>query len=64
MPLMERTIMEQKKEFVLLWKSGSYTFSGLCKEFNISRTTGYRYVERFKKYGMDGLEPQSKAPHN
>ncbi len=64
MPLMEKTIMDQKKEFILLWSSKRYTFTGLCQDFKISRTTGYKYVKRFQTSGMEGLEPQSRAPHH
>ncbi len=64
MCLMEVSIMNQKKEFILLWSTGQQSFSSLCKEFNISRPTGYKYVEKFTKWGMDGLENLSTRPHN
>jgi len=64
MALMEMTVMDQKKEFILLWKTNSFSFTDLCKEFNIARTTGYKYVKRFKEGGMDALENQSTAPHH
>lgn len=64
MPLKEITIMNQKKEFVLHWCSKSYTFTSLCQDFGISRTTGYKYIQKYKQYGMAGLEPQSRAPHH
>ena len=34
----------------------------LCDEFGISRTTGYKYLERYEKTGLDGLKDQSRAP--
>ncbi len=64
MPLTETTIMDQKKEFILLWSSKYYTFTALCKHYGISRTTGYKYVKKYQTYGMEGLEPQSRAPHH
>ncbi len=64
MPVMETTAMDQKKEFILLWKSGQYSFSHLCREFNITRTTGYRYVEKYEKWGMEGLKNQPTIPHH
>jgi transposase len=36
----------------------------LCKEFGISRPLGYKYVRRFKQYGVDGLINISKRPHD
>ena len=49
MPLMEITLMDQKKEFILLWKTEQYSLSYLCRDFNISRPTGYRYIEKIQK---------------
>jgi putative transposase len=34
----------------------------LCREFGISRKTGYKFLERFKKHGLVGLCDQSKRP--
>ena len=34
----------------------------LCKEFGISRKTGYKFLERFKRYGEIGLSNQSRRP--
>ena len=56
MPLMEMTLMDQKKEFILLWKTEQYSLSYLCMGFNISRSTRYRYIEKFKKDRIEGLE--------
>ena len=56
MPLMEMTLMDQKKEFILLWKTEQYSLSYLCRGFNISRSTRYRYIEKIKKDGIEGLE--------
>ena len=64
MPLMEMTIMDQKVHFILLWRANIYSFTDLCKEFGISRGTGYRYVHKYQEGGMVSLEPQSRAPHN
>jgi len=55
--------MDQKREFILLWISQKQSFSKLCRDFNITRKTGYRYVEKFKKWGMEGLKNQSTRPH-
>jgi len=64
MPFMEMTIMDQKVEFILLWRSNIMSFTALCEYFQISRGTGYRYVKRYQEGGMIALEPQSRAPHN
>ncbi len=38
--------------------------SDLCREFGISRKTGYKYVERYESNGLDALKDQSRAPKN
>jgi len=35
----------------------------LCKEFGISRVTGYKIWNRYQKYGSKGLYNQSRSPH-
>lgn len=34
LPAMEMTAMDQKKEFILLWKSGQYSFSRKTQKIN------------------------------
>ena len=34
----------------------------LWKEFGIDRSTGYKYIRRFKEEGLEGLKEQSRAP--
>ncbi len=62
MCFVEVTVMDQKQEFILKWLAGDTSFSQLCRESKVTRTTGYRYVEKFKKDGMAGLENRSTRP--
>ena len=64
MPWKETTTMEQKVEFICEWNSGKYTITELCDAFGISRPTAYRLIQRYEKYGIEGLIEQSKAPIN
>lgn len=45
MPWKDKTVEELRKEFVEAAKT-SNNFSSLCREFGISRKTGYKWVER------------------
>ena len=45
MPWKDKTVEELRKEFVEAAKA-SRNFSSLCREFGISRKTGYKWVER------------------
>ena len=58
----ETTSMEQKIEFISEWSSGIYTISELCREFNISRPTAYKYIDRYKQDGLKGLLEKPRSP--
>ena len=62
MPWKETTTMEQKIEFVCEWRTGKYTITELCKNFEISRPTAYKLIDRFEKQGYEGLREQSRSP--
>jgi putative transposase len=36
----------------------------LCREYQISRKTAYKYIHRFEQLGVDGLTDQSRRPHH
>jgi transposase InsO family protein len=59
----ETTVMDQKQEFILLWKAGKHTVTALCEIFSISRSTAYKYIKRYKQYGFAGLPERSRRPH-
>ena len=39
------------------------SFSRLCEEFGISRKSGYKWRERYRKEGLLGLEERTRRPH-
>ena len=63
MPFINKTVMEQKVEFILLAdKSNGFKFSDFCKRFNISRKTGYKWLNRYKDKGILGLQEKTRRP--
>jgi transposase InsO family protein len=62
MPWIEETTMSLKEEFVKRALIKQESFSALCKEFKITRKTGYRILKRFEAEGLPGLLPLSKKP--
>jgi transposase InsO family protein len=64
MPWKERRIMSLKTEFVRRATQPDANIAALCREFGISRQTGYKWLRRFKKQGPDGLEDRSRRPHD
>ena len=62
MPWKESTIMEQKIEFICEWRTGNYTITELCRNFEISRPTAYKIIARFENEGYEGLKELSRKP--
>jgi transposase InsO family protein len=51
--------------FVLRASSGKEEMAGLCREFEISRTTGYHWLNRFRSTGrIEDLKELSRRPHS
>jgi putative transposase len=62
MPWTEIEVMDQRTEFVLRSVRNVEPFGELCREFGISRKTGYKWKERFLQDGLGGLGDQSRRP--
>ncbi len=55
-------IMEQRVEFVIKAMSGE-GISSLCREYSISRTTGYKWLNRYILAGsINGIREKSRRP--
>jgi transposase-like protein len=61
MPWKEIEAMDQRIEFAMKAMSSS-DFAGLCREYGISRKTGYKWRERFLSHGISGMAEQSRKP--
>ncbi len=59
MPWESKTVEELRKEFVLEAERSS-NFSAVCREFGITRKTGYKWLERYRADGS--LSDQSRRP--
>ena len=53
--------MEERLRFVARLLEGE-RMSAMCREFGISRKTGYKIFNRYKELGLDGLHDQSRRP--
>lgn len=58
----EIKVEDQRKLFVNACIAGDLTIADLCRLFGISRDTGYKWLNRFKKDGLEGLKDKSRAP--
>ena len=61
MPWKETQIMNQRTEFAIRSLSED-NFSDLCREYGISRKTGYKWKERYHAQGAEGLADESRRP--
>ena len=56
--------MSERVKFIGLLRSGQRSIAALCREFGISRKTGYKWADRFEREGIEGLQERSRARHN
>ena len=54
--------MSQREEFVALAIKEGSNMSALCRRHGISRKTGYKWIERYKREGKNGLGDLSRKP--
>src|SRR3990167_118102 len=62
MPWKECKLMDEKMKFVARIFEGE-KMAPLCREYGISRKTGYKLFERYKDEGLQGLTDRSRRPH-
>ena len=59
----ETCSMKEKARFCMAWEAGEVLMSELCRQFGISRKTGYQVLTRWRIEGPSGLAERSHAPH-
>jgi transposase len=59
----EMCVKDHRVEFVIRASRGE-PISVLCREYEISRPTGYLWLHRFRQEGVAGIEERSHRPHN
>lgn len=64
MPWKETHVMDEKIKFIAEVKKDESTIKDICEYHGISRPTGYKWIDRYEKYGIKGLEDRSRAPQN
>ncbi len=64
MPWREKETVTLREDFVLRAMQPDVNMSELCRDFGISRKTGYKWKRRFQETGIEGLVDRSKRPHS
>lgn len=63
MPWKETSTMDQRLQFIVDYFSGGYSKKALCMHYGISRPTGDKWIDRFRRQGLEGFGEQSRRPH-
>lgn len=63
MPWNRTCPMDEKIKFIAAVKSGQDSFAEICRQFQISRKSGYKLMQRYEQDGERGLKEHSRAPH-
>jgi putative transposase len=61
MPWKEYSVMDERMKFVARLLEGD-SMTELCREFGISRKTGYKILDRYQNSGIEGLTDRSRRP--
>jgi len=64
MPWNETSPVDQRERFIADVRAGLYSMTELCERYGISRTSGYKWVERAEEGGRAALADRSRAPHH
>lgn len=59
----DKCVRDRRVEFVIRASRGE-SLSALCREYEISRPTGYLWLRRFQREGVAGIEERSHRPHH
>lgn len=63
MPWKDVSMVDQRREFVVLARAGGVPVAELCRRFGISRDTGHRLLRDHAERGEAALQPRSRRPH-
>ncbi len=61
MPWKESSVMEERLRFIARLLDGD-SMSDVCRDFGISRKTGYKIFNRYEAEGIDALTDRSRRP--
>ncbi len=63
MPWTETCVMEERVKFIMEVLDNTYTITELCSYYQISRKTGYKWLDRYRQSGIEALHSRSRKPH-
>lgn len=64
MPWEVSTVLDQRIAFIANSKKQELSMAQLCRAYGISRTTGYKWLRRWREDPAGGVADRSRAPHH
>src|ERR1041384_4620251 len=64
MPWEQTSAMDQRVKFIADVLSRQYSKIELCRAYGISRPTAYKWIDRYREVGAEGLQELSRAAHH
>lgn len=61
---MESRKLNLRTKFVILALEPDANMAELCRRFEISRPTGYKWLNRYREHGLEGLVDRSRRPNS
>ena len=61
MPWKASSVMEERLRFVARLLDGE-AMTDVCRDFGVSRKTGYKIFDRYKEHGLVALSDRSRRP--
>ena len=62
MPWKASSVMEERLRFVVRLLEDGEAMTDVCREFGISRKTGYKIFDRYKEHGLEALTDRTRRP--
>src|ERR1044072_10008012 len=64
MPWKETCAMSEPIRLISDYESGDFGISELAQQYQVSRKTVYKWIERFESESWEGLQDRSRAPEH
>jgi putative transposase len=64
MPWRDVSPMDQRTRFIADYLYRTLTVTELCRLYEVSRKTGYKWIHRYELYGPAGLVERNRRPHS
>jgi len=56
--------MDQRLLFIADYRRRLFAVGELCERYGVSRKTGYKWIDRYREDGPQGLQDRSRRPHS